>query len=254
MKTFTRTLMAILLAMGILALSAGTAAAGFGQMDGYGTPGPQPNPWADINVVCQDGYADVVYDFGNSGDAATTVSIHHWTPDGVVQHETPVGPNSVHQFVHTWTENHELQTYVVAGGNVVASADVVIDCEHEAPTVTLDTQCPHFGFTLHNNDAQWAHFASTVDGLLNGAFPVVAPLTSMPYIIAGVEDTPVHVLIEGARAPGEPLVVLFDEMLVMDCLGDPVQWPNERPDRKPVERPEPKPFRLTSRIGGLSFR
>ena len=251
MKTFARASITTLLVGLVLLVTAGTASAGFGPMDGYGTPGPQADPWANITVVCTpDGYADVVYDFGNNGDAATTMSIHHWAPDGVIQHETPVGPNSVHQFVHGWTEDHELQAYVVAGGNVVESIDTVIDCEHMAPTVTLDTQCPHFGFTLHNNDVQWAHFAATIDGMLIGAFPVVAPSTSMPYIVAGVEDTPVHVVIEGARAPGEPLVVLFDEVLVMDCLGDPVQWPEQRPDSKPDRKPGGK----TVVIGGLTTR
>lgn len=228
MRTITRLATTALLATVAVLLTAGAASAGFSPIGGYTTPGPEADPWAQIAVDCEpsaDGYANVIYDYGNTGDAATTISIHIWETDGVVQSQTMVGPNSVHQYVHAWTENHPLTMYVMDGNTVVASIDTVIDCVSVAPTVTLDTQCPHFGFTLHNNDAQWAHFATTVDGMLNGAFPVVAPLASMPYIVAGIEDTPVHVVIEGARAPGESLEVLFDEMLTLDCLGDPVVWP-----------------------------
>jgi hypothetical protein len=234
MKTLARPIATALIAALAVLISASAASAGFGAMDGYGLPGPAASPWADITVDCSpDGHADIVYDYGNTGDLATTLTIRMFEPDGVIQQETLVAPNTVHQFVHGFTENHPFSAYVMNGAAVVESIDTVIDCDHVAPTVTLDTECPHFGFTLHNNDAQWAHFAATIDGLLIGAFPVVAPLTSMPYIVAGVEDTPVHVIIEGARAPGEPLVVLFDDILTMDCLGDPVQWPDTKPDTKP---------------------
>ena len=251
MTTYTRPAIAALVTALVLLVTAGTASAGFGQMGGYGTPGPEASPWANITVDCSpDGFANLIYDYGNTGDAATTITIHTWEPDGVVQQETLVGPNSVHQYVHAWTENHPFSAYVMNGASIVESIETVIDCDHVAPTVTLDTECPHFGFTLHNNDGQWAHFAATIDGVLNGAFPVVAPLTSMPYIVAGVEDVGVHVVIEGARAPGEPLVVLFDEVLTMDCMGDPVQWPEERPDTKPVRKPGGK----TVVTGGLVTR
>ena len=66
MKNLARTAATALIAGLVLLISAGTASAG------YGTPGPEADPWGNISVVCQDGYADIVYDFGNTGDAATT--------------------------------------------------------------------------------------------------------------------------------------------------------------------------------------